>query len=72
MNITADTIKAELDSLQNLDAFSKASNIPRRTLMRIKKPKEGAPKPRHTTLLLIDLALKKHKPPRKEVGKATS
>ena len=71
MNITTASIKAELDSLQNLDAFAKLSKIPRRTLMRVKSAKRGS-EPRQTTLLLIDLALKKHKPPRKEVGKATS
>jgi predicted transcriptional regulator len=67
MNPTREDIKARLEELQNLDAFAKASNIPRRTLMRIKN-QEGGTEPRHTTLLLIDMALKKHRPKKKAPG----
>lgn len=59
---TFEGVRSELQSLKNLDAFAKVSNIPRRTLMRVKNGEEKSP--RLTTLLLIDLALKKHRPAR--------
>lgn len=71
MNTTFDTVREELKALKNLDAFAKASKIPRRTLMRIKNAEPDAA-PRYTTLLMIDLALKKFKPPRKQAGDKTS
>ncbi len=58
-------IKAELELLENLSAFAERSDLPRRTLERIKAG--GDYKANKTTLRLIDQALKRYKPARKAV-----
>jgi hypothetical protein len=63
--VTLEAIQAELQALKNLDAFATKSGIPRRTLMRVKNAEPDS-NPRQTTLTLIDLALKKHRPAKKE------